>query len=335
MSYTAGANLFHETMATPRIWRDFLLKCRQQTLDVREWLQSERIGQVVFLGCGAQMGVAQAAAALTQSLARMTTRSTTPQDVLFSEIPPYDPRIKTLLVVLSRGWSGSGLRALKLLRQRDPKLLTLALGHRDCSLSGECSHLLVTSQTADLSQAGVTANSLGLLACLQIATWLSRKSDSPLELNENFEDWLGQTWINIHNWLMVGPPPRSISLLSSTPLQGLSTSMGLTSYHLTGIPTHPGLYNALLPTGLNNSALVVGLNCPSFQRVESAALAKLSPLARVAGLCSPDASYPALCPSINLNDALWALVAIPVVSLLSLALAIKVGRNPDLKGTSR
>ncbi|MBS2038914.1 hypothetical protein JST97_28285 [bacterium] len=338
MNYHPGFALYQEVLRTPGHWREFLDLARRRQHEFRSWLQGERFGQVVFLGCGPQIGVAQSAAALTQPLARINTRSATPQDILFSELPPYDPRIKTLVVMLSRGgWSGSGLRALRLLRARDPRAVTLAITNQEGKISTECDRSICTSAYPDLSLSGVQANSLAILACWQLALWLSRRPEEPPALEPLGGESLTTVWARVRAWLRPSRPPRNLYLVSSTPIQGLAQSHGASCSTLSGIPTHASLYSGLALSTLPAHSAVVGLTCPSFLKAELAALERLPNSVRSASLGGEEqaAKVPILCPLENLADFNWALLAPPVITLLALACALQSGRNPDFRGAGQ
>lgn len=338
MNYHPGYALYRDVLEAPGQWRAFLALTQQVDDEFRGWLQGERFGQVVYLGCGPQIGVAQSAAALTQPVARLNTRSATAQDILFSELPPYDPRIKTLVVVLSRGgWSGSGLRALGLLRARDPRAVTLAITNQIGRLSQECDRYLCTSSIPDLSLSGVKANSLALLACWQLALWLSRRTENAPAIQLLGSDSFPTVWDRIREWLRPVRPPRSLYLVSSTPVQGLALSHAASCSTLSGIPTQPSLYSGLALSTMPANSAVLGLTCPSFLKAELAALERLPGNVMAASLGGEElqTSLPVLCPLQGLSDFNWALLAPPFITLLALACALKSGRNPDLKGAGQ
>lgn len=223
-----GTSAFNEITEQHQTWTGVIEALATRRGDLEAWLRGEKFGQIVLVGCGSSYNVGISAASVFHAICGLNARALPASEVLFVSRPPYDVRIKTLLIALSRsGETSETVWAVDKLKRMDARLKTLSLV---CRAGTELERL--SDQTlvfAGAHEDGVVAtrsHTCTLLSLQMLAAWLSANETFQAELCSlpaHFELKKYQTEIQ----KAVAGKPHHITFLGSGPFYGLAAANAL------------------------------------------------------------------------------------------------------------
>ena len=134
-----GTNTFNEIIEQPQTWTQVLTTLEARQEELRNWLRDEKFGQVVLVGCGSSHHANLAAARVFHRVSGLNAQALPASEVLYSTRPPYDVRIKTLLIGVSRsGETSETVWAVEKLKKLDARLRILTV---TCKVDSELAAL--------------------------------------------------------------------------------------------------------------------------------------------------------------------------------------------------
>ena len=101
MLYQKGGAVYAEIQDQPRAWKQLLTESASHKDAFVSWLRSENFGQVLLIGTSDCYGVAISAASILHLVSGLNTIARPSAEILYLRRPPYDSRIKTLVLALS------------------------------------------------------------------------------------------------------------------------------------------------------------------------------------------------------------------------------------------
>lgn len=170
------SGVFAEIQDQPRAWRETLQMLVKRKEELGNWLKSENFGQIVFLGCGSSYSVAVSGASIAQLVSGLNTEVYPSSEFCYLRRPPYDSRIKTLAVVLSRsGDSDDTVWAVEKLKRLHPALKTIGVFAKEGRLAAMCDQMVMLPGTMELGPVSTRTASSQLLTCMVLTAWISNK----------------------------------------------------------------------------------------------------------------------------------------------------------------
>ena len=341
MLYRKGSTLFNEIHGQPDMWRTVLGELNACSEAVKGWLKSQGFGQVIFVSSGDYLNIAMSVSRITNLVVGLNSAAISASELLYGRRAPYDVRIKTLIVVMSKnelaeeiGW---GVDRIKLL---DPRAMVLAV-EAGTALLAEKSHQAITlSQVKDSTKIAVSSVTAMLFAGYSLVSWLSGRDVLSAELNR-MPDILSE---HLSQWQsaaqrMVQKKPNHVVFLGSGPFLGLAKQSALTMRQMVGITSEAHLfieYRHGYHASLNNLMSVMGLISNGFGLTEEKIIGDLAS-SRVNRLAICDVSTPQLVRSCDdvlelktgVNEVCRGLLLLPVIQLYCFYMAIGRGINPD------
>lgn len=101
MLYQKGGAVFAEIQDQPRVWKSVISESATVKDDIVAWLRTENFGQVLLVGSGDCYGVALTAASILHLVSGLNTVAKPSSEILYLRRPPYDSRIKSLVLAVS------------------------------------------------------------------------------------------------------------------------------------------------------------------------------------------------------------------------------------------
>ncbi|MBI3928323.1 MAG: SIS domain-containing protein [Armatimonadetes bacterium] len=268
-----GGGVFEEIKDQPRLWKSTLDGLAARRQELQGWLRSENFGQVLFLGSGASYGAALSAASITQLVSGLNTVAISSSEILFLRRPPYDSRIKTLVVALSRkGDERDNLWAVQKLKKIHTTCKVLMISGAAGELGALSDQKILLDDAVEMGQISTRCASTLLLCCMVLCAWLSAKD---VFLNEiarlpgalNYQNLQDQ----IKRLSMPRPLPQHITFLGSGPYVGAACDGSLKMREMAAIGSE---YQSTLEYRhgshgwLTNQSMVVVLLSDTFKPAE-------------------------------------------------------------------
>jgi glucosamine--fructose-6-phosphate aminotransferase (isomerizing) len=210
-------------MEQPNTWKDVLAALAGQRNELQEWLRNEKFGQVILVGCGASYHAGVCAARVFHSVAGLNAIALPSSEVLYSSRPPYDIRIKTLLVALSRsGETSETVWAVEKLKSLDARLKVMAMVFKkDTELAQQAHLVLAFPSVHEESVLATRTFTCSVLALEVLAAWIAGNDPFVEELNRLPETFnLKKHQAEIQK--AVALKPQHITFLGSGPFYGLA-----------------------------------------------------------------------------------------------------------------
>ena len=342
MLYRKGSILFNGLHDQSKVWKQVLSTMGAQSAQLTDWFRQQNFGQVLYVGTSNYYNMAISAAQITHLVTGLNSIAITPSELMFGRRPPYDARIRTLVVALSApvvaqevGW---GLEKLK---QIDPRAQTMSLEVEEASLEAELtSQKVVFPELKESTKITVLGASGILLACTFLVGLISGKKVLIDELNrlpdivENrIKDW------QVKAQQLVINKPGNIAFLASGPFEGVAREAAYLMARIAGIPStsnyflefRHGYYGFA-----NNQSLLVGMLSNTFRAAEARVMGELAVTRAQRAIIAED-SAPELetcCDDLlalksGSSEIARVLLMLPVVQFMTFYMAMSRGINPD------
>ncbi len=338
--------VFAEILDQPRAWKDALQLLLKRKDELAPWLRSENFGQILFLGCGSSYGVAQAASSITQLVSGLNTIAMPSSEILYLRRPPYDSRIKTLVVALSRtGNSDDTVWAVEKLRKLHTTCKALMIGtHQEGRLGPYCEQKILLPKTLEDSLSATRSPSTLLLCTMVITAWLSGKDAFISELmrvTELFDDekYFRLLQDQCKKLSIPKPIPVNFTFLGSGPYHGVAYDAALKMREMAAVSAEYQYtleYRHGSHGGLMKDHMVLGLISDTLRGAELNTLAGLAPTRapRVAILESADDQVRMRTDHViemrsKVSEISRVLLMYPIIQLLAFYMGMAKGKNPD------
>ncbi|MBS2039980.1 SIS domain-containing protein [bacterium] len=171
------AGVFSEILDQPRAWRETLQMLVKRKDELGGWLKGENFGQIVFVGCASSYCVAVSAAHIAQLVSGLNTEVYPSSEFCYLRRPPYDSRIKTLVVAISRSNdSDDTFWAVDKLKKLHPAVKVLGIFAKDGGrIQAMCDQTVILPNTLEIGPVSTRSASSSLLACMVLTAWISNK----------------------------------------------------------------------------------------------------------------------------------------------------------------
>lgn len=171
------AGVFAEILDQPRAWRETLQMLVKRKDELGGWLKGENFGQIVFCGCGSSYAVAVSASSIAQLVSGLNTEVYPSSEFCYLRRPPYDSRIKTLLVAISRSNdSDDTYWAVEKMKRLHPAVKVLGIFAKDGGrIQSMCDQFVLLPNTLEIGPVSTRSASSSLLAAMVMTAWISNK----------------------------------------------------------------------------------------------------------------------------------------------------------------
>lgn len=170
------SGVFPEIMDQPRAWKETLQSLLKRREELMTWLKAENFGQVLYIGSGSAYSVAHSASSISQLVSGLNTVVLPSCELLYLRRPPYDSRIKTLIVPIAQtGNEEDTVWATEKLRRLHPACKVLGISAQEGNLKQYTDQFILLPKTLEESNVCTRSASSALLACMVITSWLANK----------------------------------------------------------------------------------------------------------------------------------------------------------------
>ncbi len=179
-----GTTTFNEIMEQAASWKTVLETLEERREELTGWLRSEKFGQVVLIGCGASYCAALSAARVFHTISGLNAFAIPASEILYASRPPYDIRIKTLLIAISRsGATSETVWATEKLKKMDTRLRALAVVcTHNAELKPLCDQTLALRMAYEETVVATSSFTSSLIALQMLAAWIGGNATLPAEL---------------------------------------------------------------------------------------------------------------------------------------------------------
>ena len=341
MLYQKGGAVFTEIQEQPRAWRSVI----EDSMTVKEslvpWLRAENFGQVLLIGSGDSYGVALSAASILHLVSGLNTVAKPSSEILYLRRPPYDSRIKSLVIAISAdGNSLDTQRAVEKMRKLHPACKILFLGAEPGNIGPLADQVLLAKDTLEETSVRTRSISSMLLYSMVLTAWLSGKDVFIKELEKCAE---------VVDFRAIQDQVRSVAGIKPLPLQTFFLGSGpyygaalYGSLKLREMASLVATYDSPLEfrhgyqSWLTNQAMTVSLISDTFRESEltTAFALGVTRTQRVLVAESLEKKHAmGVEHSVELRSGLSEISRIllmyPVVQLMSFYVALAKGVNPD------
>jgi glucosamine--fructose-6-phosphate aminotransferase (isomerizing) len=223
------AGVFAEILDQPRAWRETLQMLVKRRDELGGWLKGENFGQIVFLGCGSSYAMAVSAASIAQLVSGLNTEVYPSSEFCYLRRPPYDSRIKTLLVAISRSNdSDDTFWAVEKLKRLHPAIKVLGIFAKDGGrIQGLCDQSVLLPGTMEVGPVSTRTASSSLLTCMVLTAWISNKDafiNELVKVPELYDDpaYVKALQDGARKLSVPKPIPLSFTFLGCGPYYGLA-----------------------------------------------------------------------------------------------------------------
>lgn len=176
MLYQKGGAVFTEIQDQPRAWKSVLEESAGLKDSIVSWLRSENFGQVLLMGSGDSYGVALTAASILHLVSGLNTVAKPSAEILYLRRPPYDSRIKSLVIAISAdGDDMDTVWAVEKMRKLHPACKILFLGAAMGQAGEMADQKLVAKDTLEETPVRTRSISSLLLYSMILTAWVSGK----------------------------------------------------------------------------------------------------------------------------------------------------------------
>ena len=224
MLYQKGGAVYAEIQDQPRAWKQVLAESAARKDEIVAWLKSENFGQVLLIGSGDSYGVALSAASILHLVSGLNTVAKPASEILYLRRPPYDSRIKSLVIALSPDGDGADTnRAVEKMQKLHPACKVLFIGGAEGQLAAKATHSLICNDTLEETPVRSRSISSMLLYTMILTAWISGKDVFLNELSKCCEVLDFQAIQDqLRSVAGVKPLPTHISYLGSGPYYGVA-----------------------------------------------------------------------------------------------------------------
>lgn len=283
MLYQKGQAVYNEINDQPRLWRETLNRLAAGREAIQGWLRGENFGQVVFIGAGSAYNVALTAARITHRVSGLNAVPLSSSEMMFLNRPPYDPRIKSLLVPMSRlGETNETIWAVEKLRKMNQPCKALSLTVNPGTLGTLCDQNFKLDGCEEFGQVATKSATCMLLTAIVLGCFLAQgKADALLHELNKVPEMVDPKAIadRCRGIGQLKPPPQHAAFLGSGPYLGIAAEGSLKMREMVGIPgeyQQPLEYRHGSHCGLTNLNLVVAIQSDTLKSYEEEALTYIS-----------------------------------------------------------
>ncbi len=221
MLYQKGGAVFTEIQDQPRAWKSVLESSAGLKDSIVSWLRAENFGQVLLIGSGDSYGVALSAASILHLVSGLNTVARPSSEVLYLRRPPYDSRIKSLVLAIScDGEDLDTLWAVEKMRKLHPACKVLFLGAAMGQIGELADQKLLAHETLEETPVRTRSVSSLLLYSMILTAWLSGKDVFIKELEKCAE---------VVDFRSIQDQVRSVASVKPLPVQ--TTFLGSGPYY--------------------------------------------------------------------------------------------------------
>lgn len=339
MLYQKGSIVLGEIHDQPRAWKKTLDDMARRRGELAEWFKAQNFGQVIYVGCSDSLNVAASAARITHLVSGLNSVAMPSSEILYARRPPYDSRIKTLVLGLARadeaeetGW------ALEKLRSQDPRCQILTIESQEPTLGSLANLSLGIGELQEEAKVATRSVSSLLLASIITVSWLANKDVLWAEL-QRLPDLLQYKNLQARAQSIVQSKPLHFAFLGSGPFYGVACQGALNMREMAGVPSeHQYLleYRYGNHGSLTNLMMVVGLISNTFRLAEEKVLGDLAitRAQRVAVADEIDEGLRSKADHVlelksGVSEISRVLLTLPALQLLAFYMAMSKGVNPD------
>lgn len=224
MLYQKGGAVFAEIQDQPRAWRAVLESSASLKDSIVTWLRSENFGQVLLIGSGDSYGVALSAASILHLVSGLNTVAKPSSEILYLRRPPYDSRIKSLVLAISSdGEDLDTLWAVEKMRKLHPACKVMSLSAAPGKIAELADQRLLADGTLEETPVRTRSTSSLLLYAMVLTAWLSGKDVFIKELEKcadavDFRALQDQ----VRSVASIKPLPANTTFLGSGPYYGVA-----------------------------------------------------------------------------------------------------------------
>ena len=176
MLYQKGGAVFTEIQDQPRAWKSILEESAGLKDSIVSWLRSENFGQVLLMGSRDSYGVALTAASILHLVSGLNTVARPSAEILYLRRPPYDSRIKSLVIAISAdGDDMDTVWAVEKMRKLHPACKILFLGAAMGQAGEMADQKLIAKDTLEETPVHTRSISSLLLYSMILTAWVSGK----------------------------------------------------------------------------------------------------------------------------------------------------------------
>lgn len=273
MLYQKGGAVFADIQDQPRAWRSVIEESASVKDTIVGWLRAENFGQVLLLGSGDAYAVALSAASILHLVSGLNTVARPSSEILYLRRPPYDSRIKSLVIAISADGNDPDTQwAVEKMRKLHPACKVLYLGAQEGTIAGLADQRLLAANTLEETPVRTRSLSSILLYSMVLTAWISGKDVFIKEL-EKCADAVDFRSIQdqVRSVATIKPLPTHISFLGSGPYYGVALYGAIKFREMAAMVTdyeRPLEFRLGYPTWLTNQTLTVSLISDTFRDAE-------------------------------------------------------------------
>ena len=341
MLYQKGGAVYAEIQDQPRAWKQLLTESASHKDAFVSWLRSENFGQVLLIGTSDCYGVAISAASILHLVSGLNTIARPSAEILYLRRPPYDSRIKTLVLALSvDGEDPDTVWAVEKMKKLHPACKVLYIGCAEGKLGAMADHKLLAEGVMEETPVRSRTISCLLLYTMILTVWISGKD---VFLNELVKCGESLDFQKIQDQLRsvsgVKPQPAHVTYLGSGPYAGVALhgAMKMKQMAAIGASNENSLeYRHGYHSALTNMSMTCSMVSDTFRDSElsvayNLATTRAQRVVVVEKLDQKEAirvehSVELHC---GLSEISRVLLMYPVVQLMAFYVALAKGVNPD------
>ena len=341
MLYQKGGAVYAEIQDQPRAWKQLITESASHKEAFVTWLRSENFGQVLLIGSSDCYGVALSASSILHLVSGLNTVARPSAEILYLRRPPYDSRIKTLVLALSvDGADPDTVWAVEKMKKLHPACKVLFIGCDEGKLGAMADHKLLAQGVLEETPIRSRTVSCLLLYTMILTVWISGKD---VFLNELMKCAEALDFQKIQDQLRsvagVKPQPQHITYLGSGPYAGVALhgAMKMKQMAAIGASNESSLeYRHGYHFALTNMSMTCSMVSDTFREAElsvayNLATTRAQRVVVVEKLDQKEAirvehSVELHC---GLSEISRVLLMYPVVQLMAFYVALAKGVNPD------
>lgn len=341
MLYQKGGAVYAEIQDQPRAWKQLLTESASHKEAFVTWLRSENFGQVLLTGAADCYGVALSAASILHLVSGLNTIARPSSEILYLRRPPYDSRIKTLVLALSvDGEDPDTVWAVEKMKKLHPACKVLFIGCEEGKLAAMADHKLMAQGVMEETPIRSRTVSCLLLYTMILTVWISGKD---VFLNELVKCSEALDFQKIQDQLRsvsgVKPQPAHITYLGSGPYAGVALHGALKMKQMAAIGAcnensleyRHGYHMALTNMSMTCSMISDTFREPELSVAYNLATTRAQRVVVVEKLDPKEAIRVEHSVELNcgLSEISRVLLMYPVVQLMAFYVALAKGVNPD------
>ena len=337
--------VFAEILDQPRAWKETLQMLIKRRDELLAWLKGENFGQVLYMGTGSSYPIAVSAASITQLVSGLNTVALPSCEMLYLRRPPYDSRIKTLVIVLSRsGESDDTIWAVEKLKKLHATCKVIGITAKEGRLDALCDQKVLLPRCMEEGHLATRTPSSMLLTTMVLTSWISNKEVFINELVKVADLFTDPAYLKLlqdqaRKLSVPKPLPVHFTFLGTGPYLGLAMEGARKIREMTQIPAE---YHSTLEfrqanfVTLTKDSMVINLVSDTMRRGELDVLGGLAKFhaGRVSILEATDDYAKMRSDHIielksKVSEVSRVLLMFPVLHLLCFYMSIAKGKNPE------